>query len=158
MTQIQTSGEWRNEVQLLDSSPDLHLLPGLGISPSSSYLFNSSILIWNYHHHLTITTRFGGPKPPSEKLPVSIANCTSIPSGVSLQILNILKLWKKTDVSKNHETISRKPFASNEQHYTTRREWTRGKNILLSVQVLSSLYRCLVALSTITITDFSSNY
>lgn len=30
------------------------------------------------NHRLTIVTRFGGPKPPSEKLPVSTSNCTGI--------------------------------------------------------------------------------
>ena len=54
--QIQIPGEWRNGVQFSDSSPDLPLLPGSGLSPLHRLNINhnqplsSSSSLQNYHH------------------------------------------------------------------------------------------------------------
>ena len=72
---------------------------------------------------------FGGPKPPPEKLPVSISNCTFSPGwwvNLHFFIHNVLSIMEMS--------TCRKPLNSNEQLYTWRK-WTGREIILLSLQV-----------------------
>ena len=92
---------------------------------------------------------FGGPKPPPEKLPVSISNCTFSPGwcvNLHFFIRSVLSIMEMS--------TCRKPLNSNEQLYTWRK-WTGREVILLSLQVTLAIVTNIKDTSLIYIFSFS---